>query len=149
MSSAFSASCRLERRGHMAIHSSYTGQQLDYTKNGKLLILYRLPFAISGSSSVTGASLPKCQHQDLVQCKYPALCGGCTELELGYCPPFLTQRWPSRSKKNRSVSRKTGIVVKLRSQCRLSPLSVAKSEEDLKNCRLLTEPLLSYPDFYF
>lgn len=135
----------LECRGHVATSSSSSGQQLRYTKNGKLLVLHRLPFAISVSSSVTGASLPTCQHQDLVQCKHTALCGWGSELEFHCHPPFLTQRRLSRSKKNRSVSMKIGIVVKQRSQFRSSPLSLAKPEEDLRNCRLLTDPLLGLP----
>lgn len=71
----FSVPCLLRRgrhgcRAHVAMSSSSVGQQLDDTKNGKLLLLHQLPFAISVSSSGTGARLPKCQHQDLVQSKH-------------------------------------------------------------------------------
>ena len=66
--SALQGQASLQRpRGHVQL---LQGEQMDYTKKGKLLLLHRLPFAISGSSSVTGARLPKCQPQDPVQCKH-------------------------------------------------------------------------------
>lgn len=72
--------------------------QLDDAKDGKRLVLCRRPFAVSVSSSVTGASLPKCQQQDPVQGKYRpcaanALDPSCAVLVRGDFPVQEKQIW--------------------------------------------------------
>lgn len=109
------------------------GAAADHTKNGKLLIPHRplcnlskFPFSDrsqpakmlrpgSGSNVNTGI---KANTQNWSYTAYP---------------PLLTKTTSQIQEKQISQRRKIGTVVKERSQCWSNPLSLAKSEEDLKN----------------